>query len=146
MLTKTFTLPSLPPSINRLYMIDRSGRRRYQSGKPQVVFMAEDARKWRSDMQYIIPRFEIPETSLLRIDYVAYYPHWQHNNKRRRVDVHNLIKLLFDTVCARIGVDDSRVSEGSFKSVDSEEEKIVIVLTELPNDTQSSNTGVSQGV
>ena len=131
MLTRTFTLPSLPPSINRLYMIDRSGRRRYQSGKAQVVFMAEDARKWKSDMQYLVPRFEIPETSLLRIDYVAYYP-WHHRNgQRRRVDVHNLMKLLFDTVCARIGVDDSRVSEGSFKSMNSEEEKIIVVLTEL---------------
>lgn len=126
-----FTLPSLPASINALYLIDTSGRRRFQSGKPRVVYMGEAGRKWKSDMQLLTPRFDIPDTSLLRIDYTAYYP-WHHRNgKRRRVDVHNLMKLLFDTICMRIGVDDSRVSCGSFASVDSQEEKIEVVLTEI---------------
>lgn len=83
-------------------------------------------------MQLLIPRFEIAAGSLLRIDYVAFYP-WHHRNgNRRRVDVSNLMKLLHDTICARIGTDDSRVSEGSFASVDAVEERLEITLTELP--------------
>lgn len=95
------------------------------------MFLADAPRKWKSDMQYLIPRFEISPTSLLRIDYIAHYP-WHHRNgKRRRVDASNLMKLLHDTICMRIGVDDSRVSEGSFASVDAESEKLEITLREL---------------
>ena len=41
-----FSLPSLPASINALYLIDTSGRRRFASGKPRVVYMSEAGRKW----------------------------------------------------------------------------------------------------
>lgn len=82
-------------------------------------------------MQYLIPRFEISPTSLLRIEYTAYYPQWHRNGKRRRVDASNLMKLLHDTICMKIGVDDSRVSEGSFASVDSVDEKLEVTLREL---------------
>lgn len=129
--TKHFTLPSLPPSINALYLIDTTGRRRYASGKPRVVYMSDEARKWKSDMQYLIPRFEIAEDSVMSICYVAYYPFLHRNGKHRRVDVHNLTKLLFDTVCARIGVDDSRVIKGSFEARNSQEEKLEVTLWEL---------------
>lgn len=120
--TIRFTLPSLPTSCNRLYAINHVRRE---------VRLSDEGRKWRSDMQYLIPRFDIAPTSLLRIEYVAYYP-WHHcNGKRRRVDASNLMKLLHDTICMRIGVDDSRVSEGSFASVDSESEKLEVTLREL---------------
>jgi Holliday junction resolvase RusA-like endonuclease len=117
-----FTLPSLPTSCNRLYDINHVQRR---------VRLSDSGRKWKSDMQFLIPRFEIAATSLLRIEYVAHYPWFHRNGKRRRVDCSNLIKLLHDTICMRIGIDDSRVSEGSFASVDSPEEKLEIVLKEL---------------
>jgi Holliday junction resolvase RusA-like endonuclease len=117
-----FTLPSLPTSCNRLYDINHVQRR---------VRLSDSGRKWKSDMQYLIPRFEIAPTSLLRIEYVAHYP-WHHRNgKRRRVDASNLMKLLHDTICMRIGIDDSRVSEGSFASVDAPEEKLEITLREI---------------
>lgn len=83
-------------------------------------------------MQYLIPRFDLPPASLLRIEYIAHYPWFHRNGKRRRVDASNLMKLLHDTICMRIGIDDSRVSEGSFASVDAVEEKIEVVLRELP--------------
>lgn len=89
-------------------------------------------------MQFLIPRFEIATTSLLRIEYTAHYP-WRHRNgKRRKVDVSNLMKLLHDTICARIGVDDSRVSEGSFASVDSVSEKLEVTLREILQPQQIS--------
>jgi len=129
--TKTFTLPSLPPSINALYLIDRTGRRRHASGKARVVYMADGPRKWKSDMQMLIPRFEIAEDSLLSIGYVAFYPLFHHNGRRRKVDPSNLMKLLHDTICTRIGVDDSRVIKGSFEARDSQEEKLEVTLWEI---------------
>lgn len=117
-----FVLPSLPPSANRLHNIDHRRRR---------VFLTDESRKWKSDMQFLVPRFEIAGTSLLRIDYTAHYPWHHHNGRRRRVDVSNLMKLLHDTICERIGVDDSRVSEGSFASVDAAEERLEITLREI---------------
>jgi Holliday junction resolvase RusA-like endonuclease len=118
----SFTLPSLPPSANQLHSIDHQRRR---------VWLADAPRKWKSDMQYLIPRFEIGPSSLLRIEYTAYYS-WHHRNgKRRRVDASNLMKLLHDTICMRIGIDDTRVSEGSFASVDSASEKLEVTLREI---------------
>jgi Holliday junction resolvase RusA-like endonuclease len=122
MLTKTFTLPSLPVSSNRLHNIDHRRRR---------VFVSDEARQWANRIWPLIPRFDIPETSLLRIDYVASYQWFHANGKRRRKDPSNLMKLLHDTVCARIGVDDSRVVAGSFAAVDAVEESIQITLTEI---------------
>lgn len=119
-----FQLPSLPPSHNRLYLIDFRRRQ---------VYLSEAARRWKSDMQFLIPRFEIAGGSLLRIDYVTYY-RWHHRNgNRRRVDCSNLMKLLHDTICLRIGVDDSRVVAGSFAAIDREEEAVDVVLTEVVN-------------
>lgn len=117
-----FLLPTLPPSCNRLIQIDYVRRR---------VYLAEEPRRWKSDMQALVPRFEIPESSLLQIDYTAYYP-WLHaNGKRRRLDVSNFMKLLHDTVCGRIGVDDSRVVSGSFAAVDDVNSRVEVVLTEV---------------
>jgi Holliday junction resolvase RusA-like endonuclease len=81
-------------------------------------------------MKLMIPRFPIAETSLLRVDYVAYYQINDSKGKRRRKDCANLMKLLLDVVCARIGIDDSRVSCGSFDSKNGPE-KIVVTLTEI---------------
>lgn len=89
-------------------------------------------------MQFLIPRFEIAETSLLRIEYTAHYPWFHHNKRRRRVDASNLMKLLHDTICMRIGVDDSRVSEGSFASVDAVDEKLEVILCEILQPTPNS--------
>lgn len=132
MLTKTFALPVLPPSINRLHIVDHYRRK---------VYLNDESRKWKSDMQALIPRFEIPAESLLAIDYVAYYP-WHHRNgRRRRVDCSNLMKLLHDTVCERIRIDDSRVVRGSFGAVDSPVESIVVTLTEIAQVIDSGHSG-----
>jgi Holliday junction resolvase RusA-like endonuclease len=120
-----FTLPSLPTSHNRLHRINHIQRR---------VSLSDEARRWRSQMMLLVPRFEIPESSLLRVDYVAYYKTQTANGKRRRIDCSNFMKLLLDTICARIGVDDSRVSEGSFASVDAVEERVEVTLTEILSD------------
>ena len=120
------TLPSLPPSHNRLYVVNHIQRK---------VYLSDDARRWKSKMMLLVPRFDIADSSLLRIDYVAYYAWLHHNGKRRKLDASNFMKLLHDTVCAKLGVDDSRVSEGSFASVDSVGEKVDIVMTEITEAT-----------
>jgi Holliday junction resolvase RusA-like endonuclease len=127
---KTFELPTLPPSVNNIYRIDRSGHRRNRYGGAQVVYLSPEARLWKNQMQLLVPLFPIAEDSTLGIDYVAHYPLFHRNGKRRRVDCHNLMKLLFDTICAKIAVDDSRVVMGSFAACDDVNEKVVITLTE----------------
>ena len=116
----TFTLPSLPVSINAAYQVDHRRRR---------VYLSDKARRWKNDSSFLVPRFEVPEEAFLRIDFVAHYP-WRHRNgKLRRFDVSNLIKLLHDMLCERWGVDDCIVKSGSFQSVDDVQEKVTVTVT-----------------
>lgn len=128
--TISFVLPSLPISANRAHNIDFRRRR---------VYLSDAARRWKSDMQLLIPRFKIADTSMLQVDYVAYYPFFHANGRMRKVDTSNLQELLHNTIALRIGIDDSFIKKGSFDSRDSEDAKVRVTLTEIPEDVWRSN-------
>lgn len=117
-----FTLPSLPISANRSHVIDFRRRR---------VILSDDARKWKSDMMLLMPRFSISEGSFLHVDFVAHYRFYHRNGKLRRVDTSNLQELLHNTIAARIGIDDCYIKSASFTSVDNQDEKIEVTISEI---------------
>lgn len=97
-----FSLPSFPPSINRLYVIDHNRRR---------VFLSDEALLWRTHMgPLILPcRLEFQEYKLTLL-YQS--PRWLvKDGGLRKADICNLDKLCIDTLCAKWNFDDSRLTE-----------------------------------
>jgi hypothetical protein len=124
--TISFVLPSLPPSSNRCHTPNFRERK---------IYLSDEARRWQSQNGLLVPRFTIGPRSFVRVDYVAFYPLFTKAGKLRRVDTHNFGFLLFNTIAARIGIDDCYFKSGSFDSVDSEKEYVSVVLTEMPIDS-----------
>lgn len=97
-----FSLPSLPPSMNRLYLINHNQRR---------VQLSDEALLWRTRvMPSILPcRLEF-ETYKLTLNYQS--PRWLlKEGGLRKMDLTNLDKLCIDTLCAKWQFDDSRLTE-----------------------------------
>lgn len=114
----TFTLPSLPPSVNSLYQIIYSQRR---------VELKPEYRRWKSEMKQYVPRFEVGEGVELRIDFEFHF-----NHGKRRFDAANLIKLAIDCICEKVGVNDRIVRHGSWYSINNTEREFVqVTLAEI---------------
>lgn len=66
------------------------------------------------------------------IDATFYYRFHYNNGKPRVFDAANLLKLLIDCIAEKCEFNDRAVRHGSWVSVDSADEKIEVVLRELP--------------
>jgi Holliday junction resolvase RusA-like endonuclease len=117
-----FVIPVLPPSVNALHNIIYSQRKVVL--KPEIL-------KWRSDIALFIPRIQLEPESLVSVDVTFSYPFNYANGKLRRFDTHNMVKVLLDVIAWKANFDDSRVKEGSWKSIDSRNEQVEVVLREL---------------
>lgn len=124
----SFTLPSLPGSLNDLYELNRP-----DSGLPRKRLRAEWA-LWITKMLPYIPAFRVSADSVLRVDRCYYLPWFTKHGKWRRVDVVNMDALLFNLVTRKIGLDDSLVKQGFMDSRDSGENKVDVVMTEITVD------------
>lgn len=116
-----FTIPELPPSVNSLHNIIYSQRK---------VVLKPEITKWKSDIALFIPCIQVQPESLISIDLTFYYNHWYQNGKLRRLDTHNLVKVLLDVIAWKANFDDSRVKQGSWQSVNSKDEKVVVAMRE----------------
>lgn len=123
--TVSFTLPSLPGSLNDIYELNR-----HDSGLPRKRLRKEWA-LWVSKMLPYVPAFYIAENSILRIDRCYHLPWFYGNKKWRKVDVINMDALLFNLVTRKIGIDDSLVKMGMLDSHDSPLNKVDVVITEI---------------
>lgn len=123
--TVRFTLPSLPGSLNEIYELNR-----HDSGLPRKRLKGEWS-LWCSRMAPFIPPFTIADTSVLRVDRL-YAVSWFYGNGRwRKLDVVNMDALLFNLVTRKIGVDDSKIKCGMMNSIDSKDNRVEVVLTEV---------------
>lgn len=117
-----FTIPSLPPSVNALYQIIYSQRR---------VELKPECLRWKSDSKKYVPRFYPSQGSLVSVNATFYYRFHYQNGKPRVFDAANLLKLMIDCIAEKCGFNDCLVRYGSWSSVDSESEKVKIVLVEV---------------
>jgi Holliday junction resolvase RusA-like endonuclease len=118
-----FTLPSIPSSINALYQISFAQRK---------VFMNPEARLWKTQMKLLVPRIKTSETThFFKIDRKYYYPFFYKNGKVKKVDTHNLDKLLIDTISEKCGFDDSLVKFGDTESYNDINERVEIVISKV---------------
>jgi len=117
--TLQFTLPSFPVSINRLYEIDHNRR---------LVRLSDEACLWKTRVgPSILPcRLQFDEYKLT-LSYES--PRWLlKNDGLRRMDLANLDKLCIDTLCAKWGWDDSRLTEVIRRKKWAQWDRIVVTL------------------
>jgi hypothetical protein len=124
--TVTFTLPSLPGSINTIFEFGYT----LNSPRPTRRLKPEWS-VWATRVKPYIPRFQKAEMSLIRIDRCYYYNFFYGNKRWRKADVANMDKLLFDTISQKIGIDDLFFKRGMMDAVDSADGKVVVTLTEI---------------
>lgn len=90
-----------------------------------------EIRKFKNDAKSYIPRIVLQSDTIVNVDLIFHYPQRHANGKLRRRDVHNGVKVILDLIAEKCGFDDCRVKSGSWASVDSESEKVEVVLREV---------------
>lgn len=114
-----FSLPSFPPSINRLYVIDHNRRR---------VFLSDEALLWRTHMTPCILPCRL-EFDNYKLTLLYQSPKWLvKDGGLRKMDLCNLDKLVVDTLCAKWGWDDSKLTEVIRRKEWYEWDRIVVTL------------------
>lgn len=118
-----FTIPVLPPSVNSLHQIIYSQRK---------VELKPEVRRWRSDAKQYVPRVRWgSETTIIRVDVIAYYRLLTAAGKMREFDTQNLLKPLIDLIAEKQGWNDKRAKAGSWNTVDDVNERVEVQLTEV---------------
>lgn len=125
--TVSFTLLSLPGSINTIYEYG------------YTIFSARPMRRlkpewslWKTRAAPFVPMFKAATNSIIRVDRCYYYPWFTSRNKKwRHVDTANMDKMLMDLIADRIGINDLYFKCGWMDSRDSPENKVVVTLTEI---------------
>lgn len=119
----SFTLPSLPMSVNALHQILWNQRR---------VELKPEVRQWKSESKVYIPRW-MPKSSksLVQVDVIFHYRFYTRSGELRVFDSHNCVKPLIDLIAEKQGWNDKQAKFGSWGSVDSLDEKVEVALKEI---------------
>lgn len=115
-------IPFLPPSVNSLYDVIWNQRK---------VEKKSSVRSFCYRAKEHLRRFPLADGALVKMDLIFAYPFNHKNARLRRKDTHNMVKVIADLVAEKGGWDDSRMKSGSWESVDSENESVTVVLTEV---------------
>lgn len=122
-----FVIPLLPPSMNRIYYPDKF------SGEMKLT---KEALTFKARVREYIPPMKpsgLSQSGMLRFDGTFTYNFFFKNGKTRQVDTQNMLKIVIDTICQKIGIGDQFVKFGSWSSVHSEDrESVKVVLEEMP--------------
>lgn len=112
-----FSLP-FPPSMNGLYGINFQMR---------SVYLTNDARYWKSKAKLMIPK--IPFVADKYYVELEFHNSWYFKNgKMKKSDVQNLIKIVVDAICEKLGFDDSLVWLFSAVKIQSDKPKVQVKL------------------
>ena len=122
----TFTIPLAPPlSMNSIYWIIYASKR---------VELKPEARLWKMNAKRAIPPIELSSaTPRLRFS-ADFHAEWYYKNGSvRKLDLQNVLKLLIDAVCEKLGVGDEHIWEvGPFRKLHSvDAARIVVTVEEL---------------
>lgn len=123
----SFTLPSLPGSVNLIYGPRRTIHSQNGWG------LRDEWMIWTTKMTphvLVLPR-KLARNSIVRVDRCYYYPWFTKAGEWRRVDTANMDKLLFDTIGKKTGIDDRFFKQGWMDSRDDPGGKVLVTLTEV---------------
>ena len=113
-----FKVPFLPPSENKMYWTDRNRKRH----------LTEAAKDFKTKVKLFMPKFDIPEQTLISIK-VELYGSWFTKKGRIRIrDGQNMMKALYDAIAEKAGIDDSCLWNWSGKKIDTEGEHMMIEI------------------
>lgn len=116
----SFTLPTFPPSVNRLYLINHNQRR---------VRLSDEALLWRTRVTPCILPCRMPDDWLLKLTLEYHSPNWYcKNGKLRKVDHANYEKLLVDTLFSKWDRDDSYLIEIISRKRRGDWDRIIVIL------------------
>lgn len=124
----SFTLPSLPGSVNVIYGPKRTIHSVNGWG------LRDEWLLWMTRMTpYVLPLpLKLEPRSVVRVDRCYYYPWFTKEGQWRRADTANLDKITFDLVSRKLGVDDLYFKCGYMDSRDSDNPRVEVTLTEVP--------------
>lgn len=124
-----FRIPSLPSSMNAIYQIIFHLRQ---------VQMKPEVRAWKHQAKMMIPIWKLPqncETGFIRIKMEFHSHLWYYKNgKLKRVDAHNLQKVLIDAISEKMGFDDSMVFEWHGRKVIDTSEFVDVTMEFMKED------------
>ena len=124
--SKSFVIPSLPPSKNMLHRIIRS------PNQPLIFKRSKQYETWLSEaMPYIPMLTPLKDSHYFRVEAEFEYPFFHLNGKHRRLDGHNFLEALCDAIAAKNGFDDSYVKFGSWGAYDAENESINVTISQV---------------
>jgi len=124
----SFTLPSLPGSVNLIYGL----RRTLYSSQPQWGLKDEWAIWVTKMMPHVQPLpHALERDSVIRVDRTYYYSWFCKNGSWRVADTSNMDKLTFDLIARKLGVNDLMFKLGMMDSVDSGNPRVEVTLTEV---------------
>ena len=124
--SKSFSIPSLPPSKNQMHRIIRA------PNMPLIFKRSADYERWVQESMPYIPLLKpIADSHYFKIDALFYYPFFHKNGKMKRLDAHNFLEALCDAVAVKNGFDDSYVKFGSWQAYDAEKESVDVTISQV---------------
>lgn len=120
--SKTWVLPFLPISMNKLYGINY---------RTKSVYMMNDARNFKNKCKLCIGNFPVEPEDRLRFSIEVHTDWFFKNGRVKKADIHNLIKVVVDSVSERLGFDDSQVFSFSANKIQSTENYCTVTLEKL---------------
>lgn len=114
-----FVLPSFPPSVNRLYLINHAQRK---------VSLSDEALLWRTRVTPCILPCKL-DFEAYKLTLIYQSPRWLlKDGGLRKADVSNMDKLTIDTLCAKWQFDDSKLTEVIRRKEWYEWDRVVVIL------------------
>ncbi len=112
-----FRVNGLPTSYNKAFQIIWGLKE---------CHLSPEAHAYKNRVKMSIPPVTI-NNDLLRIA-ISYYYNWYYKNKKlKKIDTANCDKMLIDSICERLGCDDSLIKERQVKDFHNDKEEYIIV-------------------
>ena len=118
--SKTWKIPLLPVSMNKLYAINY---------RTKQVYMTPEARQFKSQAKLFISSFATTKTDKLSLRLDINTDWYFKNGNPKRSDIQNLIKVVVDMLSERLGFDDSQIWSFTANKIQSSENFCRLELT-----------------
>lgn len=116
---KSWRIPMVPPSMNKLYAINY---------RTKSVYMTPEARDFKSKAKMFMTSMNVSSSDRFTLQ-LDVHTNWMcKNGNIKKVDVHNMIKVVTDAVSERLGFDDSQIFSFTANKVQSNENYCTVTL------------------
>lgn len=115
-----FILPRVPPSMNSIYNVLFGLRK---------IELKPECRLYKTNMKMYVPSLNVKKEDKVYIKISVYMNTLFKNGNLRKIDVHNLTKILIDLISEKQGWDDSQLWELNLsKKHDANNERVEVEI------------------